>query len=136
MCLLLHKEPAYIFEKFNWKFGIKFRLNCRLTKGFFHNTNWRGIYFIFVRLKNRKTELKQWVEVSLAKYVGMFCHNCNYNMRFIPHTKNHIFFRILKSESILNTLWWCWNFSFSIEGISNLNCLQGREGKSQETALL
>ena len=30
-------------------------------------------------LKSGKAELKQQVKVSLAKYAGMFPHDCNYN---------------------------------------------------------
>ena len=47
------------------------------------NVNREGIYFIWLRLKNRKAELKQQVKVSLAKYVGMFRHDRSYKIRFI-----------------------------------------------------
>ena len=47
------------------------------------NINRKDIYFIWFKFKNRKPELKQQVKVSLAKYVGMFCHDCSNNMGFI-----------------------------------------------------
>ena len=50
---------------------------------FFLNINKKGIYFIWARLKSRKAELKQRVKVNLAKYVGIFCHDCSDNKRFI-----------------------------------------------------
>ena len=45
----------------------------------------KGIYF-------KKSRIKTRVKVSLAKYVGMFLHDCRYNIRFIfTNTKPHIF---------------------------------------------
>ena len=38
--------------------------NCPFTKSFFLNVNRKDIYFICVRLKSRKAELKQRVKVS------------------------------------------------------------------------
>ena len=77
--------------------------------------NRKDIYFIWVKLKNRKAELvHQQVKVSLAKYIDMFCHDCGYNMRFIfTNTKPHI----------LNTPSRSLSFSFSIKGLSNLDFL-------------
>ena len=79
-----------------------------------------------MKLKNRKAELIQRVKVSLAKYVDMFRRDCSYNIRFIfTNTKANVF-RIQKNQSIPNTPL---SFSFSIEGLSNLNCLQGKVRK-------
>ena len=41
------------------------------------------MYYIWMRLKSRKVELKQRVKVSLEKYVGMFRHDCRYYIKFI-----------------------------------------------------
>ena len=75
-----------------------------------------------MRLKSRVAELKQQFKVSLAKYVGMFLHDCSYNKRFI--FKNTIF-RIPKNHIMASTPSSCLDSSFSVEGLSNLNCLQG-----------
>ena len=40
-----------------------------ILKNFFLKVNRKGIYFIWVRLKIRKAELKQQVRVSLGKYM-------------------------------------------------------------------
>ena len=62
----------------------------------------KGIYFNWVRLKSRKTELKQGVQVSLPN-IGMFHHDCSYKIRFfLVNTKPHIF-RIPKTQGISNT---------------------------------
>ena len=56
------------------------------------------------------------------KYVGMFRHDCSYNMRFIlTNTKLHIF-KIPNNQSIPDTPLRCLNFSFSLEGLSNFVC--------------
>ena len=81
-----------------------------------------------MRLKNRKAELKQRVKVSLEKYVGMFRHYCRYNIRFIFTNIKLAIFKIPKNQSIPHSPWGCLYFSFSIEGYSNLNCLQRRVG--------
>ena len=81
-------------------------------------------------LKSKKAELKQ-VKVSLEKYVGMFRHECSYNIGFVFTNTNLCIFRIPKNQSIPNTPLRCFNFSFCIEGLSNLSCLQGRVGKSR-----
>ena len=45
-----------------------------------------------MRLKSRKTELKQRVKVSYAINIGMFPHDRGYNIRFIfTNTKSHLF---------------------------------------------
>ena len=70
---------------------------------FFPKVNRKGIYFICMKLKSRTAKLKQQVKVSLEKYVGMFHHDCRYNIRFIfTNTKPGIF-RIPKNQSIPNT---------------------------------
>ena len=45
-----------------------------LLQNFFLKVNGKGIYFIWMKLKSRKTESKKKkrVKVSLEKYVGMF----------------------------------------------------------------
>ena len=58
------------------------------------NINRKDIYFIWFKFKNRKAELKQQVKVSLAKYVGMFCHDCSNNMGFIFTDTKPCLFRI------------------------------------------
>ena len=80
-----------------------------------------------------KAELIQRVKVSLAKYVGMFHHDCGYNVRFIFRNTKPYIFTIPENQSIPNTLWRCLNFSFSVKGLSNSNCLQ-QLVKSQQTA--
>ena len=81
-------------------------------------------------LKSRKAELKQKVKVSLAKYVEMLQHDSSYNIRIIfTNTQLHIF-RISKNQNISNNPTRCLNFSFFVKELSNLNCLQGRVGKS------
>ena len=83
-----------------------------------------------MRLKKREVELKQRVKVSLAKYVGMFCHDCS-NIRFVfMNTKPHIF-RISRKQNISNTPSRHLNFVFTIEALSNINCLQGRIAAKQ-----
>ena len=53
------------------------------------------------------------------------------DIRFIfTNIKPHIL-RIPKNQSIQNTPSWCSNFNFSLESVSNLNCFQGRVGKSR-----
>ena len=55
----------------------------------------------------------------------MFCHDCSYNIRFIfTNTKPHIF-EFSKNQNIPNTPLRCLEFSFSIKGLSNLNCSKG-----------
>ena len=75
-----------------------------------------------MKLKNRKAELvHQRVKV---------CSRYSYNIKFIfTDTKPYIF-RIPKNRNILNTPSKSVSFSFSIEGLSNLNCLQGKVRKS------
>ena len=81
--------------------------------------NRKVVYFIWVKLKNRKAELIQQVKIHLAKYVDMFRHNCSYSVRFIfTNTKSHIF-RIPKNQKIPNTPSKCLSFSFSVEGLFN-----------------
>ena len=61
-------------------------------KNFLLNVNRKGVYFIWVRLKSRKAELKQRVKVNLANYVGMFFDDCIYNIRSVlTNTKARIF---------------------------------------------
>ena len=80
-----------------------------------------------MRFKSRKAELKQH-NVSLAICVGRFCQDCSYNIRLIfTNTKSHIF-RIPRDQSIPNTPSSCLKFSFFVEGLFNLNCLQWRLG--------
>ena len=81
-------------------------------------------------LKKRKSELKQRVKVSLAKYFGMFCHDCSYNIRFIFTNTKLLIFRTPKNQNIPNRRLSSLKFRFSIEGISNLNCLQGGQEKA------
>ena len=65
--------------------------------------NRKDIYFIWVKLKNRKVELMEQVKVSLAKYVDKFRHDCRSNIKYIlTNTKPHMF-RIAKDKIILNT---------------------------------
>ena len=87
-------------------------------QNFILKVNRKGIYFIWMRLKSRKAELKMPVKVSLGKYVGMFRHDCRY---IFTNTKPGIF-RIPKNQSIPNTHQGVW-FGFSINGLSNLNSL-------------
>ena len=70
-------------------------------------------------------------KVSLTKYVDMFPHDCGCNIRFIFISTKQRIFRILKNQNIPNTPSMCLNFSFSAEGFSNLNCLQGMAGRSR-----
>ena len=84
-----------------------------------------------MRLKSTKAELKQRVKVSLDKFVSMLRHDCRYNIRFIFKITMPGIFRIPKNQNIPNTPWKYLNFSFSIDGLSNLNCLQGSVGKSR-----
>ena len=92
-------------------------------KNFFLNVNRRGTFLIWVRLKSRKAELKQWVKVNLAKYVCAFLRDCRYNIFFFTNTKPHIFL-IPKNQNIPKTPLMFLNFNFFVEGLSNLNCLQ------------
>ena len=50
--------------------------NCEtvLLQNFFLTVNSKGIYFIWVRLKSRRAELKR-VKVNLENYFGMFCRD-------------------------------------------------------------
>ena len=76
-------------------------------------------------LKSRKAELKQRVQVNLAKYVGIFCHDCSYNTRFVLTNTKPVKFP--KNQNIPNTPSRCLEFSFSTECLSNFpNCLKGR----------
>ena len=84
-----------------------------------------------MRLKSTKAELKQRVKVSLGKFVSMLRYDCRYNIRFIFKITMPGIFRIPKNQNIPNTPWKYLNFSFSIDGLSNLNCSQGTVGKSR-----
>ena len=69
-------------------------------KNFFGSGNSKGIYSIWVRLESKQAELKQRVKVSLAKYVTMFHHDYNYNIRFIltyAETAHFFDFQIIKA---------------------------------------
>ena len=89
-------------------------------KNFFLNVNKKGICFIWARLKSQKAELKQRIYVSWAKYLDMFCHDCSYNnKRFSPIQNPHII-RISMNQNIPSTPLRSSNFSFSVEGLSNL----------------
>ena len=59
----------------------------------------------------------------------MFRHDCRYKIRYIHTNTKALIFRIPKSQSILNTPSKGFNFSFSVMGHSNLNCLQESVGK-------
>ena len=135
-------------EKFNFKFGLNFLeivtkiiyeflkflkfVKLPSYKNVFMKVNRKDIYFIWVKFRNRTAEIvNQRVKVSLAKYLDVFRHDCSSNLRFIfTDTKPHIF-RSPKNENILNTPSRCVSFSFSIDGLSNINCLQGKVRKSQ-----
>ena len=44
----------------------------------------RKIFFDLGEVRSRKAESEQQAnKVSLARYVGMFCHDCSYNVKFI-----------------------------------------------------
>ena len=58
------------------------------------NVNSKCIYSIWVRLKSRREELKQQVKVKLVKFVGMFCYDCSYDIRFIFTNTKPCIFRI------------------------------------------
>ena len=58
----------------------------------------------------------------------MFCHDCSYNIRFIFTNTKLLIFRTPKN--IPNTRSSSLKFRFSIEGIFNLNCLQGGQEKA------
>ena len=62
----------------------------------------------------------------------MFHHDCIYNVRLIFKNLKPCIFRIPKNHSIPNTPLRCLNFSFSIEGLFNLNCLQGKVEKGSK----
>ena len=51
-----------------------------------------------MRLKNKKAELKQRVQVNLPKYVGMFVHDSNYNIRSIFTNAKLRIFRVPKNQ--------------------------------------
>ena len=56
-----------------------------------------------MRLKKKgKVELKQWGEVSLAKYIGMICYNSSYKIYFHKHKTTH-FIVIPKNQNIPDT---------------------------------
>ena len=98
------------------KFQKFVKLPC--NKIFFLDVKRKGTYFIWVWSKTRRVELKQWVKVSFAKYVGMFHRDCSYNSKFIfTDTKLHVC-RIPNNQSIPNTPSRCLNFSFPTEGLS------------------
>ena len=59
----------------------------------------------------------------------MFHHDCRYNIRFIFKITNSDIFRIPKNQSISNISSRYFHVSFTIEGLSNMNCLQKRVGK-------
>ena len=105
-------------------------------KTFFLNVNRRGIYFIWMRLKRRKAKLKQRVKVSFLKALACFTMILDKSIRYILKKTTPLIFRIPKNISNLNTPSRCFNFSFSIEGHSNLNCLQRMVGKSKWKAPL
>ena len=93
------------------------------------NINRKSIYFIWTRLKNRKAELKQKIEVSLAKYIGVFCYDCSCNTRFnFTNTKPYIF-RIPKNQNIPNIPSRCLNFSFFIRSFQRDSF--AREGRKK-----
>ena len=61
----------------------------------------------------------------------MFHHDFRYFISYILTNTKPLIFRIPSNQSIANTAWRCFNFSFFVQGHSNLNCLQGRVGKSR-----
>ena len=62
---------------------------------------------------------------NIFKYFGMFRHDCSYNIKFIFTNTKPPTFRTPKNQNIPNAPSRCLNFRFSVEDISNLNCLQG-----------
>ena len=98
-------------------------------KNFFLNVNRKGIYFIWMRLKSRRAELKQRVKVRLAKYVGMitFRHDCSFNKRFITTNTKPRIFRIPKNQNVANPPSRRFSFCFSIEAL----IIFSREGRKK-----
>ena len=120
MTLPLAEMQTFLFMK-NWTTFFSGTFYVSLRKKFFWGKTEENI--------SRKAELKQRVKVNLAIHVGMFRKVTTiYNL--FSHTGNYIFFRIPENQSILNTPLWCLNLSFSIEGLHNINCLQGKERRS------
>ena len=88
--LLLNKGPSYPFGKFNWEFRTNFGETEHL---------W---ILKISELINRSKKIQKllmlpsyknfFLNVGLAKHVGMFRHDCSYNIRFIfTNTKPSIF---------------------------------------------
>ena len=122
MGILKISELINFCKKF-WKF-----VKLPTYKNFFLDVIRKVIYFILERLKGGKRELKHQVDVSLAKYVVMVYHDCSYNRRFFFTNTEPRIVRI-PNQNIPNTPLNFLNFSFSIKGHSNLNCLQWRVGR-------
>ena len=77
----------------------------------------------------QKKKLKQRLKKVYQIHFGIIRHDGSYNIRFIlTNTKSRI--RIPKNQCLPNTPSRCFNFSFTVEGHSNLNCLQGRVEKA------
>ena len=69
-------------------------------KNVFPNVKRKDIYSIGVRLKSREVELKQWVKLSLAKFVGMLSCDCSYKIRFIFTNTKPSTFRIKTFQTL------------------------------------
>ena len=72
---------------------------------------------------------RSYLMVMLDHKVGGEGQKCGKKWRTLPNTKPHIF-RISKNQNISSTPSRCLNFSFSIQGLFNLNWLQRSVGKS------
>ena len=93
------------------------KLPC--CKNFYLDVNRKGIYFIWVRLKNRKAELEKLVKVNLAKHAGMFCREITATIKDLSsQTENYLFLEFQRIKKLPNTPLRCLNFSFSIQSHS------------------
>ena len=75
-------------------------------------------------IKKNKGKIKKRVKVSFLKTLACFTMILDKSIRYILKKTPPLVFRIPENLSNLNTTSRCFNFSFSIEGHSNLNCLQ------------
>ena len=100
-------------------------------KNFYLDVKGKDIYFIWVWLKSRKAELKQLKQIS-QNMLACLVVRLQLQLKIYLHKHKLLFFQNSKeSKQLRNTPLWCLNFSFSIHSTSNLNCLQGRLGKSR-----
>ena len=53
----------------------------------------------FANVRKQKSRIKPQIKARIAKYVGLFCHYCNCNLKLISHKQNHVFLEFQKKKA-------------------------------------